>query len=95
MPELPDLTVYVERLQQRLQGQVLRRMNLLNAFVLRTAVPPIATAEGREVTAVQRLGKRVVLALQGDWTLVIHLLLADRALSTLLKKSWPKTVDDL
>ena len=70
-------------------------MKLLNAFVLRTAVPPIAMAEGRPVTAVQRLGQRVVLALQGDWTLIIHLLLADRALSTQLKKSWPKTVDDL
>ena len=78
MPELPDITVYVERSQERLQGQVLRRVKLLNAFVLRTAVPPIVQAQGREVTAVQRLGKRVVLALQGDWYLVIHLMIAGR-----------------
>ncbi len=78
MPELPDITVYVERSQERLQGQVLRRVQLPNPFVLRTAVPPIAQAEGREVVAVQRLGKRVVLALQGDWYLVIHLMIAGR-----------------
>ena len=78
MPELPDITVYVERSQERLQGQVLRRVQLLNPFVLRTALPPIAQAEGREVVAVQRLGKRVVLALQGDWYLVIHLMIAGR-----------------
>ena len=95
MPELPDITVYVERSQERLQGQVMRCVQVLNPFVLRTALPPIAQAEGREVVAVQRLGQRVVLALQGDWTLIIHLLLADRALSTQLKKSWQKTVDYL
>jgi formamidopyrimidine-DNA glycosylase len=78
MPELPDITVYIERSQERLQGQVLRRVQLLNPFVLRTALPPIAQAEGREVIAVQRLGKRVVLALQGDLYLVVHLMIAGR-----------------
>ena len=78
MPELPDITVYVERSQERLQGQVMRCVQVLNPFVLRTALPPIAQAEGREVVAVQRLGKRVVLALQGDWYLVIHLMIAGR-----------------
>jgi formamidopyrimidine-DNA glycosylase len=78
MPELPDITVYVERSQERLQGQVLRRVQLLNPFVLRTALPPIVQAEGREVVTVQRLGKRVVLALQGDLHLVIHLMIAGR-----------------
>ena len=93
MPDLPDITVYVERAQERLQGQVLRRLRLLNPFVLRTAEPPIASAEGLQVVGVERLGKRVVLALQGDggdaaamgagagaqklW-LVIHLMIAGR-----------------
>ncbi len=78
MPELPDLTVYIERAQERLQGRVLRRVRLLNPFVLRTAVPPIASAEGRTVVGVQRLGKRVVLALEGELWLVIHLMVAGR-----------------
>lgn len=78
MPELPDITVYVERAQERLQQQTLRRVRLLNPFVLRTALPPIAQAEGRAVLDVQRLGKRLVLALQGDLFLVIHLMIAGR-----------------
>lgn len=78
MPELPDITVYVERAQERLQSQTLRRVRVLNPFVLRTALPPITQAEGRQVLAVQRLGKRVVLALQGDLFLVIHLMIAGR-----------------
>ena len=78
MPELPDITVYVERARERLQGQVLRRVQLLNPFLLRTALPPIAQAEGRTVLGVQRLGKRVVLALQGEFFLVMHLMIAGR-----------------
>jgi len=78
MPELPDVTVYVERASERLTGQVLRRVRLLNPFVLRTAVPPVAEAEGRRVTGVERLGKRVVLALEGERWLVIHLMVAGR-----------------
>jgi formamidopyrimidine-DNA glycosylase len=78
VPELPDITVYVERAQERLQGQVLRGVKLLNPFLLRTAVPPIAGAEGRRVVDVQRLGKRVVLALEGELYLVIHLMIAGR-----------------
>ena len=78
MPEYPDITVYVERSLERLQGQSLRQVQLRNPFVLRTAVPPIAQAQGRAVTGVQHLGKRVVLALDGDWYLVIHLMIAGR-----------------
>jgi len=78
MPELPDITVYVERAQARITGQVLRRLKLANPFLLRTAVPPIAEAEGRRVTGVERLGKRVVLALEGERWLVIHLMIAGR-----------------
>jgi formamidopyrimidine-DNA glycosylase len=78
MPELPDVTVYVERAQERLQGQVLRSIKLLNPFLLRTAVPPIADVHGKHVLGVQRLGKRVVLALEGELFLVMHLMVAGR-----------------
>jgi formamidopyrimidine-DNA glycosylase len=78
MPELPDVTVYVERAQERLQGQLLRAIQLFNPFLLRTAVPPIADAQGKRVLGVQRLGKRVVLALEGELFLVMHLMVAGR-----------------
>ncbi|WP_127998592.1 Fpg/Nei family DNA glycosylase [Piscinibacter defluvii] len=78
MPELPDITVYVENLATRLRGATLQRLRLLNPFLLRTAVPPIATVEGRRVLGVERLGKRVVLALEGELFLVVHLMIAGR-----------------
>ena len=78
MPELPDIAVYIERLQAKLQGQVLRRLRVLNPFVLRTVVPPIGQAEGRSVVGVQRLGKRIVLGLDDGTYLVIHLMIAGR-----------------
>jgi formamidopyrimidine-DNA glycosylase len=81
MPELPDVTVYVERLREQVQGRVLQRVRVLNPFLLRTAVPPISAAEGRKVLGVERLGKRIVLALEGlegGLFLVIHLMIAGR-----------------
>ena len=78
MPELPDVAVYVERLAARAVGQVLRRVQLLNPFVLRTALPPIGSIEGRRVVGVERLGKRVVLCLEGELYLVLHLMIAGR-----------------
>ena len=78
MPELPDVVVYREALAARVTGQVLERIVLLNPFVLRTAVPPIGDAEGRRVVDVERLGKRIVIALEGDLFLVVHLMIAGR-----------------
>jgi len=78
MPELPDITVYVERLDAKLRGDTLKRVRVLNPFLLRTAVPPIGSAEGRRVIGVERLGKRIVLALEGRLFLVIHLMIAGR-----------------
>ena len=78
MPELPDITVYVESLEDKVRGRVLQRVRLLNPFLLRTAVPPIASAEGQRVEGVERLGKRVVLALDGSLFLVVHLMIAGR-----------------
>jgi formamidopyrimidine-DNA glycosylase len=78
MPELPDVTVYAERLAARVVGQRLMRIKVLNPFLLRTAVPPLATAEGRRVDGAERLAKRIVLALEGELFLVIHLMIAGR-----------------
>lgn len=83
MPELPDVTVYVESLASRLAGATLQRIRILNPFVLRTAVPPFEQAQGRAVSGVERMGKRIVLALRrGEesepWYLVIHLMIAGR-----------------
>ena len=78
MPELPDVTVYCEALAARVRGEALQRVQLKNPFVLRTAVPPIASAEGKRVRDVRRLGKRIVLAFEDDLFLVIHLMIAGR-----------------
>jgi formamidopyrimidine-DNA glycosylase len=78
VPELPDITIYVERAQALLQGRVLERVRVLNPFLLRTAVPNISSIEGRRVTGVERLGKRVVLAFEGGLLLVVHLMIAGR-----------------
>lgn len=78
MPELPDVTIYVEALEQRVKGTPLRRVRLGSPFVLRSVDPPVAAAEGRTVTGVRRLGKRIVLALEPDLFLVIHLMIAGR-----------------
>ena len=78
MPELPDITVYVERLDAKLRGSALQRIRVLNPFLLRTAVPPITQAAGRRVIGIERLGKRVVLVLDGGLFLVIHLMIAGR-----------------
>jgi formamidopyrimidine-DNA glycosylase len=82
VPELPDITVYVENLATRLKGDTLQRVRVLNPFVLRTALPPIGQADGARVTGVERLGKRVVLALRAadgaELFLVMHLMIAGR-----------------
>jgi formamidopyrimidine-DNA glycosylase len=68
----------VERLADKVQGQVLRHVRVLNPFLLRTAVPPLAQTEGQRIVGVERLGKRVVLALENGFFLVIHLMVAGR-----------------
>ncbi|HUO51194.1 MAG TPA: DNA-formamidopyrimidine glycosylase family protein [Gemmatimonadaceae bacterium] len=78
MPELPDVTVYVEALARRVVGAPLERLRVTNPFVLRTVEVPAAELDGRMVTGVSRLGKRVVLALDGGLFVVIHLMVAGR-----------------
>ncbi len=78
MPELPDLTLYLESLEARIARRRLARIRLLNPFLLRTAVPPIASAEGKTVLGLRRLGKRIVIGLESELYLVLHLMMAGR-----------------
>jgi formamidopyrimidine-DNA glycosylase len=78
MPELPDITVYLEALDRRISGRALQRIQLADVFVLRTAVPPIDSLEGRRVVTLRRIGKRIVFGFEGDRWLVVHLTIAGR-----------------
>ena len=78
MPELPDVTIYIENLERRLKGHRLLALRLFNPFLLRTAVPPIEAIQGKTVTGLSRLGKRIVFHLEGDLHLVLHLMIAGR-----------------
>lgn len=78
MPELPDITVYIEALEKRILGRPLERVRLASPFLLRTAEPPIAVAEGRIVREIRRLGKRIAIGVEGEIWLVLHLMIAGR-----------------
>jgi len=78
MPELPDITVYIEALQARIAGARLERVRLASPFVLRSVDPPISDVSGRAVFGLRRVGKRIVIALDGDLYLSIHLMIAGR-----------------
>jgi len=78
MPELPDIVIYVECLSARIVGDTLQRVRLGSPFVLRTVDPPLAAAQGRAVSAVRRVGKRVAIELDGGLFAVIHLMVAGR-----------------
>jgi formamidopyrimidine-DNA glycosylase len=78
MPELPDITVYIEQLESRIVGETLEKVEIAKPFVLRTFDPPISEAVGATVVSVRRIGKRIVLALDDDLFIVIHLMIAGR-----------------
>ncbi|HTQ62109.1 MAG TPA: DNA-formamidopyrimidine glycosylase family protein [Candidatus Solibacter sp.] len=78
MPELPDITVYIEALEQRILGQTLESIRLVSPFLLRTADPPLGDAFGRKVLQLCRLGKRICIGLENDLWLVLHLMIAGR-----------------
>src|SRR5262245_8992225 len=78
MPELPDVTVYLEALRARILGARLIGLRLANPFVLRSVDPSPAEVAGRAVTGLRRVGKRIVIALEGDCFVVIHLMIAGR-----------------
>src|SRR6266851_4542668 len=78
MPELPDITVYIEALEQRIGGHMLERVQIAGPFLLRTASPPIDSLQGRKVTALRRIGKRIAIGFDNDIWLVFHLMIAGR-----------------
>jgi len=78
VPELPDITIYLDALQNRIQGQTLERVLIKAPFLLRTAVPPLSAAEGKRVVQLRRLGKRICIGLENDVSLVLHLMIAGR-----------------
>jgi formamidopyrimidine-DNA glycosylase len=78
VPELPDVTVYIEALDQRIVGQPLEAVRIVSPSLLKTARPPIRLAEGRKVLRLRRLGKRIAIGLEGDLWLVLHLMIAGR-----------------
>jgi len=78
MPELPDIVVYIDCLKTRVVGQRLERVAIRNPFLLRTVDPSIAEAEGKQVLGLRRIGKRIVIELENNLFLVLHLMIAGR-----------------
>jgi len=78
MPELPDLSAYLESLERLIRNQRLVQVKLFNPFLLRTAVPPISAVSGKRVTGFSRIGKRIVFELEDNLYLVLHLMIAGR-----------------
>jgi len=78
MPELPDITIYLEALASRIVGQPLERARVVSPSLLRTVAPPLSAAEGRKVVALGRIGKRIVWEMEGKLFLVFHLMIAGR-----------------
>jgi formamidopyrimidine-DNA glycosylase len=78
VPELPDITLYLDALGERIVGQRLTGITLINPFLLRTAVPPLSAVAGLRVERLQRVGKRIAIGLEGGLWLVLHLMIAGR-----------------
>jgi len=78
MPELPDIAAYISALEPRLVGKKLEQVRIASPFLLRTVQPPLASAEGRPVRELRRIGKRIAIGLEGDLWLVLHLMIAGR-----------------
>jgi len=78
MPELPDITAYIDALESRILGQPLEQVRLASAFLLRTADPPLSSVEGHTVRELRRIGKRIAIGVEGDLWMVLHLMIAGR-----------------
>jgi len=78
VPELPDICVYLEALEERVAGRVLARIRLNSPFLLRSVEPPLASVEGKRVKELQRLGKRICIGVEEELWLVVHLMVAGR-----------------
>jgi formamidopyrimidine-DNA glycosylase len=78
MPELPDITVYIEALESRILGQILERVRTTSPFLLRTVDPPVSALEGHRVRKIRRIGKRIAIGVDDDLWAVLHLMIAGR-----------------
>lgn len=78
MPELPDIVVYIEALEKRIVGETLQEVRIVSPFLLRTAIPPVASAAGKKVLSLRRIGKRICIGLENNLWLVLHLMIAGR-----------------
>ncbi|HVO57597.1 MAG TPA: DNA-formamidopyrimidine glycosylase family protein [Dongiaceae bacterium] len=78
MPELPDIAVYIEALEKRILGQTLAGVRIVSPFLLRTVAPPLASAIGKRVVGLRRIGKRIAIGMEGQVWLVLHLMIAGR-----------------
>jgi len=78
MPELPDITIYIEALEKRIVGQMLAKVLITAPYLLRTVTPALEEAEGRRVVRLKRIGKRIGIGLENDLWLVLHLMIAGR-----------------
>src|SRR3989442_7193243 len=78
MPERPDVVVYIEALEARIAGARRERVRLANPFLLRSVDPPLSASTGRRVSGFRRVGKRIVIGLEGDLFLILHLMIAGR-----------------
>lgn len=78
MPELPDITVYITALENRVMGRSLDRIRITSPFLLRTAVPPLSSIQGLKITGIRRLGKRIAFGFENELWLVLHLMIAGR-----------------
>jgi formamidopyrimidine-DNA glycosylase len=78
MPELPDIVVYIEALEQRVLGRTLERVQIASPFLLRSIDPPVSAATGQKVRGLRRVGKRIAIGFENDVWLVLHLMIAGR-----------------
>ena len=93
MPELPDITIYLEALEKRILNQPLTRVRIASPFLLRTVIPPIQSVENRRVVALRRLGKRIAFGFGDELWLVLHLMIAGR-LHWHASTGWGEAVDE-
>jgi formamidopyrimidine-DNA glycosylase len=78
LPELPDITVYIEALEHRTIGHTLEKIRIANPFLVRSVDPPINSAEGKRVSESRRIGKRIAIGFEDDLWIVFHLMIAGR-----------------
>ena len=78
MPELPDINLYVEKIDARIRGQVLNDIRISKPFLIRSFEPPLSAVNGKRITELRRVGKRIVFGIEPDYWLVLHLMVAGR-----------------